>query len=133
MPKRWRRAWNYREMDCMDPLDGMTAHSILFVLAVLAIVPLAALLSHATDGRRDRRLLLNATLGALSGSETSQITPRAFRANACKPLTAAASALVVSMSASITFIPACANARPSASPMPLAPPVTNAVLLSVHA
>ena len=33
-----------------------------------------------------------------------------------------------SISASITCMPASANARPSASPMPLAPPVTNAVL-----
>ena len=41
--------------------------------------------------------------------------------------TATASAFV-SMSASITFIPASAKARPSANPMPLAPPVTNAVL-----
>jgi hypothetical protein len=33
-----------------------------------------------------------------------------------------------STSANITFIPASAKARPSASPMPEAPPVTNAVL-----
>ena len=33
------------------------AHTLLFILSVLAIVPLAALLSHATDRSHGRRLL----------------------------------------------------------------------------
>jgi hypothetical protein len=37
-------------------------------------------------------------------------------------------AFAASISASITFMPAWAKAVPSASPIPLAPPVTNAVL-----
>jgi len=48
-----------------------TAHTILFVLAVLAIVPLAALLSHATEAVSEKTGdavggLLNATLGNLT-------------------------------------------------------------------
>src|SRR5690348_10173898 len=48
-----------------------TAHTALFVLAVLAIVPLAALLSHATESVAERTGdaiggLLNATLGNLT-------------------------------------------------------------------
>ncbi len=48
-----------------------TAHTALFVLAVLAIVPLAALLSHATEAVAERTGdaiggLLNATLGNLT-------------------------------------------------------------------
>jgi Ca2+:H+ antiporter len=47
------------------------AHTTLFVLAVLAIVPLAALLSHATEAVAERTGdaiggLLNATLGNLT-------------------------------------------------------------------
>src|SRR6202040_1249863 len=47
------------------------AHTLLFVLAVLAIVPLAALLSHATEAVSERTGdaiggLLNATLGNLT-------------------------------------------------------------------
>src|SRR5262249_55347460 len=48
--------------------------------------------------------------------------PKLFR------LFAAAANASASISASITFMPASANAQPSANPMPLAPPVTNAVL-----
>ena len=48
-----------------------SAHTLLFVLAVLAIVPLAALLSHATEAVAERTGdavggLLNATLGNLT-------------------------------------------------------------------
>jgi Ca2+:H+ antiporter len=48
-----------------------TAHTVLFVLSVLAIVPLAALLSHATESVADKTGdaaggLLNATLGNLT-------------------------------------------------------------------
>src|SRR5881628_2139671 len=48
-----------------------SAHTALFVLAVLAIVPLAALLSHATESVAERTGdavggLLNATLGNLT-------------------------------------------------------------------
>ena len=48
-----------------------TAHTLLFVLSVLAIVPLAALLSHATESVSERTGdaaggLLNATLGNLT-------------------------------------------------------------------
>lgn len=48
-----------------------SAHTVLFVLAVLAIVPLAALLSHATESVAERTGdaiggLLNATLGNLT-------------------------------------------------------------------
>jgi len=48
-----------------------TAHTLLFVLAVLAIVPLAALLSHATESVAAKTGdavggLLNATLGNLT-------------------------------------------------------------------
>jgi Ca2+:H+ antiporter len=48
-----------------------TAHTLLFVLAVLAIVPLAALLSHATESVAEKTGdaiggLLNATLGNLT-------------------------------------------------------------------
>src|ERR1700746_429262 len=48
-----------------------TAHTLLFVLSVLAIVPLAALLSHATESVAERTGdaaggLLNATLGNLT-------------------------------------------------------------------
>src|SRR5438552_17850859 len=48
-----------------------SAHTTLFVLAVLAIVPLAALLSHATESVSERTGdavggLLNATLGNLT-------------------------------------------------------------------
>ena len=48
-----------------------SAHTALFVLAVLAIVSLAALLSHATEGVAERTGdaiggLLNATLGNLT-------------------------------------------------------------------
>src|SRR3954463_9709911 len=48
-----------------------TAHTLLFVLAVLAIVPLAALLSHATEAVSEKTGdavggLLNATLGNLT-------------------------------------------------------------------
>ena len=47
------------------------AHTLLFVLAVLAIVPLAALLSHATEAVAEKTGdaiggLLNATLGNLT-------------------------------------------------------------------
>jgi Ca2+:H+ antiporter len=47
------------------------AHTLLFVLSVLAIVPLAALLSHATESVAARTGdtvggLLNATLGNLT-------------------------------------------------------------------
>src|ERR1700724_4140756 len=47
------------------------AHTLLFVLAVLAIVPLAALLSHATESVAEKTGdaiggLLNATLGNLT-------------------------------------------------------------------
>src|SRR4051812_24390397 len=47
------------------------AHTLLFVLSVLAIVPLAALLSHATESVAAKtgdavRGLLNATLGNLT-------------------------------------------------------------------
>src|SRR6266481_8927702 len=63
----------------------------------------------------------------LTGSATSQATLRTLGPNSCRPLTASARASV-STSASITFMPACAKAAPSANPIPLAPPVTNAVL-----
>src|ERR1700739_952244 len=48
-----------------------TAHTLLFLLAVLAIVPLAALLSHATESVAEKTGdavggLLNATLGNLT-------------------------------------------------------------------
>src|SRR5512143_944941 len=48
-----------------------TAHTLLFVLSVLAIVPLAALLSHATEAVAEKTGdaaggLLNATLGNLT-------------------------------------------------------------------
>ncbi len=48
-----------------------SAHTVLFVLAVLAIVPLAALLSHATESVAEKTGdamggLLNATLGNLT-------------------------------------------------------------------
>src|SRR6201989_3648728 len=48
-----------------------SAHTALFVLAVLAIVPLAALLSHATESVAEKTGdaiggLLNATLGNLT-------------------------------------------------------------------
>src|SRR5512138_2856107 len=48
-----------------------SAHTALFVLAVLAIIPLAALLSHATDSGAEKTGdavggLLNATLGNLT-------------------------------------------------------------------
>jgi Ca2+:H+ antiporter len=48
-----------------------TAHTVLFVLSVMAIVPLAALLSHATESVAERTGdaaggLLNATLGNLT-------------------------------------------------------------------
>jgi hypothetical protein len=43
-------------------------------------------------------------------------------------LSTAAASASVSVSASITCMPASAKARPSANPMPLAPPVTKAVL-----
>src|SRR3954462_5760547 len=48
-----------------------TAHTLLFVLAVLAIIPLAALLSHATEAVSEKTGdavggLLNATLGNLT-------------------------------------------------------------------
>jgi len=47
------------------------AHTLLFVLSVLAIVPLAALLSHATESVAEKTGdavggLLNATLGNLT-------------------------------------------------------------------
>ena len=48
-----------------------SAHTALFVLAVLAIIPLAALLSHATESVAEKTGdavggLLNATLGNLT-------------------------------------------------------------------
>ena len=48
-----------------------SAHTVLFLLAVLAIVPLAALLSHATESVAEKTGdaiggLLNATLGNLT-------------------------------------------------------------------
>jgi Ca2+:H+ antiporter len=48
-----------------------SAHTVLFVLAVLAIIPLAALLSHATEAVSEKTgdaagALLNATLGNLT-------------------------------------------------------------------
>ena len=48
-----------------------TAHTLLFVLSVLAIVPLAGLLSHATESVAEKTGdtvggLLNATLGNLT-------------------------------------------------------------------
>ena len=51
--------------------SGATAHAALFVLSVLAVVPLAALLSHATESVAARTGdtvggLLNATLGNLT-------------------------------------------------------------------
>src|SRR5271163_1372396 len=69
----------------------------------------------------------SAACSTLEGSVTSQPTPRTPSPRRRKLSTATASAFV-SMSASITCIPASAKARPSANPIPLAPPVTNAVL-----
>jgi len=59
-----------------------TAHTLLFVLSVLAIVPLAALLSHATESVAEKTGdavggLLNATLGNLT---ELVIAPAALRA-----------------------------------------------------
>src|SRR3954463_11576224 len=68
-----------------------------------------------------------AARSTLAASATSQTTPRTSGPTLCRLLTAAESASV-SISASITFMPASAKARPSANPMPSAPPVTNAVL-----
>src|SRR6516165_91226 len=68
-----------------------------------------------------------AACSTLMGSATSQVTPRTSGPKLWRLLTAAPNASV-SISASITFMPASAKARPSANPMPLAPPVTNAVL-----
>src|SRR3954463_8539767 len=68
-----------------------------------------------------------AARSTLAASATSQTTPRTSGPTLCRLLTAADSASV-SISASITFMPASAKARPSAKPMPSAPPVTNAVL-----
>ena len=58
--------------DRFDRRKGVAdAHTLLFVLAVLAIVPLAALLSHATESVAEKTGdavggLLNATLGNLT-------------------------------------------------------------------
>ena len=68
-----------------------------------------------------------AARSTLWGSATSQPTPRTFGLNSCSSRKAESNALG-SISANITFMPACAKARPSARPMPEAPPVTNAVL-----
>lgn len=64
-----------------------SAHTALFVLAVLAIVPLAALLSHATESVAERTGdaiggLLNATLGNLTELtwRASESCPRVHRA-----------------------------------------------------
>ena len=61
------------------------SHTLLFVLAMLAIVPLAALLSHATEAVAARAGdavggLLNATLGNLTGTDHRHHGP-ARRAN----------------------------------------------------
>jgi Ca2+:H+ antiporter len=48
------------------------AHTALFVLAVLAIVPLAALLSHATEAPLRKR---RATLSAACSTRLSAISP----------------------------------------------------------
>ena len=60
------------------------AHTLLFVLSVLAIVPLAALLSHATESVAAKTGdtvggLLNATLGNLT--ELSSRWPRCVPGN----------------------------------------------------
>jgi Ca2+:H+ antiporter len=53
-----------------------TAHTLLFILSVLAIVPLAALLSHATESVAEKTGdavggFLNATLGNLTDRNSS--------------------------------------------------------------
>jgi len=58
------------------------AHTLLFVLSVLAIVPLAALLSHATESVAEKTGdaaggLLNATLGNLTELVIATAAPRA--------------------------------------------------------
>src|SRR5258708_18287858 len=68
-----------------------------------------------------------AARSTLAGSVTSQTVPLTSGPIACRLLTAACS-VSLSISASITFMPFCANARPSANPIPAAPPVTKAVL-----
>jgi hypothetical protein len=68
-----------------------------------------------------------AARSTLAGSATSHPTPRTCGLKSCRFSTAAVSASV-SISASITFMPVSANVRLSANPMPLAAPVTNAVL-----
>ena len=62
------------------------SHTLLFVLAVLAIVPLAALLSHATEAVAAKTGdavggLLNATLGNLT--ERSSPSQRCAPASTC--------------------------------------------------
>ena len=57
-----------------------TAHTLLFVLSVLAIVPLAALLSHATESVAQKTGdaaggLLNATLGNLTSLQRRPSVP----------------------------------------------------------
>src|ERR1700675_4845765 len=68
-----------------------------------------------------------AARSTLAGSATSQTVPLMSGPIACRLLTAACS-VSVSISPSITLMPFCANAGPSANPIPAAPPVTKAVL-----
>jgi Ca2+:H+ antiporter len=61
-----------------------SAHTALFVLAVLAIVPLAALLSHATESVAEKTGdaiggLLNATLGEALSITPLRATETSFR------------------------------------------------------
>src|SRR3954470_8685847 len=72
-------------------------------------------------------IVSSAARSTLPGSATSQTTPRTSDPTLCRFLTARCNASL-SMSASMTFMPASAKALPRARPMPSAPPVTNADL-----
>ena len=68
-----------------------TAHTLLFLLAVLAIVPLAALLSHATESVAEKTGdavggLLNATLGNLTELIIAIAALHAGHTRSSKPL-----------------------------------------------
>jgi len=59
-----------------------TAHTALFVLSVLAIVPLAALLSHATESVAAKT---GDTVGGLLNSTPGNLTSLSSRLPHCRP------------------------------------------------
>src|SRR5882757_6916129 len=129
-PSPWARICGRKvRMPCSTPIRLTSSTQRQLSSEILSMPPAAATpaLLQTTWTFPNASIVSLAARSTFAASATSQRTPRTAGPTLCRLLTAAASASV-SISASITFMPASAKARPSAKPMPPAPPVTNAVL-----